>query len=565
MIPGLFALVVFGLLAGGAVRFVRGAHGGHSIDPAVLTRQLVFYGLLYVSMILTATGLVWVFDQLANTAQRSDNRDLAQALSLVVIGLPVFGVLLAFADRRLRGDVEERESVAWSAYLTFASITALIMTMVGAFRVIVDTTDSRTNADFEARNLVLFVIWAGFFITHWVFLRTRHGIRGDLHLAIGSVVGLIPFAIGLAGLLAVLATRLYDDAFDRRAESLGDDVAAWFALFLVGGAVWLGIWIRQYESAPRTEPWYITVLPIGTLAGFVAVLFTTARLAYLVLVWAFGEMPRGSTSDHFDTFPALVAIGATGAGFWLYHRSLLSGEAQRTDAIRSYDYALMGASLVVGAIGAVLIIADLLDDSATDPNGTLAGITVLIVSGSTWAMFASKVVGHEAGEDGLAEIRSSVRRSYLYATLGVAGLAVLIAGISALEGIFEDALDSNIDFDTVVDHREQLAIVLNVGAILWFHALILRSDHRRNDSATPPAPSSHWPSRIVVLGGSGNLLNVSEHPGTTVEYWNRTDTDSSDAPDFNMATLDDALSAQLGDDVLVILDGDTPTVIPFER
>jgi len=61
-----------------------------------------------------------------------------------------------------------------------------------------------------------------------------------------------------------------------------------------------------------------------------------------------------------------------------------------------------------------------------------------------------------------------------------------------------------------------------------------------------------------------STLDLGTHNNTSIEYWHRTDAEARTAP-IALDTLEDALAAQTGDDVLVLLNGDTPTVIPFER
>ncbi len=568
LMTGFIPLIVMGVLAFGIVRLVRRAQGGHPVDAAALTRQAVLYGLLYLTMILTASGAVWAYGELTSTAIQRDNRELAEALALVTLGLPVFTALLTLADHRLRRDEEERSGLGWSTYLTIASITALIGTMVGAYEIVSSLIDTRPRSEFEGKSVITTIIWGAFFATHWMFLRLRHGIRGDLHLAVASLVGLVPLAIGQAGLLAVTTDRLYNEALDRPIEQLRSQSAPWAALFIVGCAVWIAVWLRQYESAPRTEPWYVLVLPIGALAGFVATLGAAARLAYLGLVWIVGDADGVAAPDHFDSTPQLVGIGVTGFIAWFYHRSFLAKESPRTDVLRSYDYLLMVASLLTGVVGALAIVWSLLDDGSTDRNQAIAGVTLLIAGGVTWSRFASHIVSHQTGDAGVDELRSPVRRSYLYTTLGVGGLAVLLAGIGALQRVFEDGLDGVLGTDTLVDQRVQFAMVVILGGVLWLHSLVLRSDQRELEALMPPPPVAHWPSRIIVLGTTQDAsIDVANHPGTSVEYWHRTDGSGLTAPPtaLDIDQLEDALSSQRTDDVLVLLNGDTPTVIPFER
>lgn len=568
ILSGFVPLLVMGLLTLGLVRLVRKTQSDHPIDAAALTRQVILYAMLYLTMVLTASGVVWAYGELTTSAIRRDNRELAEALALIALGLPVFTALLGLADRRLRGDKEERDSFAWSAYLTVASTTALIATLVGGYNAISSLIDDRPSAEFDEKSIITMIIWGAFFAAHWVFLRLRHGVQGDLHLATASLVGLVPLAIGQAGLLAVLGDRLYAEAFDRPIEAIRNQSAPWAALFIVGCAVWIAIWLRQYESAPRSQAWYVLVVPVGALAGFVTLLATSARLAYLALVWFIGDAEGVAAGEHFDTAPALVGIGLTGLTAWLYHRSLLSAERSRTDVMRSYDYLLMGASLVTGVIGAVQIVSSLLIDGPTDQNKALAGVTLLAVGGFTWSRFASHIVDHQTGETGIDELRSAVRRSYLYATLGVGGLAVLIAGIGALQRVLEDGLDGVLSTDSLIEQREQFATVVIVGGVLWFHTLVLRNDQGRLADDAPPPPLAHWPSRIIVLGASNDAsLDLTGHPGTSVEYWHRTGEASGTTPPsaLDIDQLEDALSSQAADDVLVVLNGDTTTVIPFVR
>lgn len=563
---GLVPLLVIGLLLYGVVRLTRRASGAHPVDPAVLTRRIALYGMLYVSMVLTCVGAVLIVDEITATSPRFGNEALAGALALVALGLPVFTALLAFADRRLRSDAHERASAAWSLYFTVASMTSLIAMMVGAYQIISSTIDRSPWNDFSVRSVVMMLAWGAFFITHWVFLRLRHGVRGDVHLAAGSIVGLVALGMGQTGLLAVLLGRIYDDAFDLQTSDLGSESAPWVAMFVVGSAAWIGIWLRQYESAERSQAWYVTVLPVGALAGFVATLATSARVAYLGLVWLVGTTRSSTAADHFESVPALIGIGTTGVVFWLYHRSFINEETRRTSAVQSYDYLLMGASLVSATLGAVLIVSSLLDDGSTDRNLALSGITLLAVGGFTWSRFASTVVASQLGEHGVEELRSPVRRSYLYAVLGIGGFAVLLSGVSALGGVFEDLLDGALGTNTIVDQREQLATVVIVGGVLWFHAVTLRNDHRCLANTEPPPPSQHWPSRIIVLGSPDRIpVAFDRHPNAAVEYWHRTDQAAVSGEPLNLDRLEDLIVAQPGDDVLVLLNGGVPTVIPFER
>lgn len=560
---GFVPLLVLGGLAVGVLKLGRRSRAHGPTDAGQLTRQAIVYGALLLTMVLAASGAVWAYGELTTSVVWRNNGDLAGALALVALGFPSFTALLVTADRKLRRDDAERSSFAWNAYLTAASMGALLGTMIGGVRVLMSFVDPMDTIG--GRDVMMLAVWGLFFATHWGFLRLRHGVETDAHLAIGSVMGFAALFIGQAGLVAVLADRVYDVVFDRGAGELREVSAPWAALFVVGASVWLGIWLRQYEGAPRSELWYVTVLPIGTLVGYVTMLGATARTVYLGVTYVIGDTSDPVAEVHFDELPTVLAIGTTGAISWLYHRWFVAGEAVRSEAIRSYDYLLMGASLITAVVGAVIMVSAIFADPfSRDP--LLAGVTVLMVGGLTWLERTFHVVHHQRGAGRAQEIASWVRRNYLVGIIGLGGLVALFAGIGALEGLFEDTLEGRLGLDSLVDEREVLAIVVVVGLVLWLHAKILRHDIDARAAVTPPPPKADWPSRIIVLGDSHVLpIDLREHADTSVEYWHRTDGTARLASLVDMDRLNDALVDQTGDDVLVLLNGDSTTVIPFER
>lgn len=563
---GFLPLLVFGGLLVGLIRVVRRGQAKHPTDPAQVTRQAAIYGTLLLTMFLSAMGAVWAYHELTTSIVWRNNGDLAGALALVAVGFPTFTVLLVAVDRRLGSDESERSSFAWTTYLVVGSISALIATMIGAFHVLSSLVDPAD--DIAGRDVMMVVVWGAFFAAHWTYLRVRHGIETDAHLSLGTVVGFVPLFIGQVGVAAVLADRVYDAIFDRAASDLRDTSAPWAALFVVGAVVWLGVWLRQYEAAPRTELWYVAVLPIGTLVGYVVMLGAIARLGYLGVSFVIGDASNTSAQEHFDGVPTMLALGATGAISWRYHGWLVTSEHVRSEAIRSYDYLLLAASLVTGVVGAVVVVSALFDDPFSR-NPLLAGLTLLATGGLAWSERALYVAQHENDKldpEGSSEIASWVRRNYLFGTLGVGGLAVLFAGIVAMEGLFEDTLEGRLGFASLIDTRVELAIVGVVGLVLWLHARVLRRDAAERDAVAQAPPKDAWPSRIVVLGDSHVLpIDLREHADTSIEYWHRTDGAQRLASLVDMDLLNDALVEQTGDDVLVLLNDGTTTVIPFER
>lgn len=472
-LSGFLPLTVVVLIGYGVTRVVRGARAIDDSEPGDLARQLVLYGLLFATMTLTASGATWVFGELTSTSGRTDNSGLAQALAFVALGLPAFTALLFLADGRLRSDPHEAQHLSWSAYLNVALATALIVAMVGAYRVIRDGLDAAASID--GADVLMAVLWASLWALHWFVLRSRHGIRGDVHRAVASIVGIVTLGIGNVGLIYVLCDRAYTEITgDPVLERAGPSNNEWAALFAIGIATWIFFWLADFEPATRSEAWYVTVVPAGALPGFVTLLSGGARVLYLLGVWVVGDREQQAAVRHFDELPFLLALVSTGGASWLYHRHVLDVGADRNEPIRSYDYLLMGAALVTAVVGVALVTSGLISERALDKNQTIAGVTFLLLGAPVWSTLWSST--NEACRTGVGELGSQVRRSYLYLAIGAGALTALIAGIGALQGILEQALDGQLGIATIREHSEALATTAVVCGALWLHARRLAHD-----------------------------------------------------------------------------------------
>ncbi len=444
-------------------------------DPSVLARQLALYGLLVVTLLITAFGASWLVS-LAGT-RTFDNTDVAEALALVAIGVPAFTVLLFVATRRL-GQSEERESGVWFLYFNLAALITLIGACVVGVEVVEAWVHPRRGV--EGSGLVQLAIWLSLWALHWVYLRPRFEVPGDLHHAVGTTVGLVPMGIGQAGLTYVALQELYSNAFGRGSIDVPAQASVWIGLFIVGALCWITVWLRSYESAPRTTSWYVTVLPIGTLVGVTACVVSLARMLYLTAVWFAGDPRATEAAVHFDELPALVGAGSAGAISWAYHRALLGEQIERNNVFRTYDYLLLFASVVGVALGLVILVAALFDPGDSR-NLAFTGATFALTGLVLGLDRGHRVHVHRHGPDGIAEVYSTVRRTYFYAVFGIGALVLLGSGVSALQAVFEAILDERLSMDTLVDHREQFATLVIVGAVLAGHAWVALED-RRDDS-----------------------------------------------------------------------------------
>ena len=313
---------------------------------------------------------------------------------------------------------------------------------------------------------------------------TRTGAAFLSRQAIVLATALVVLLVGQAGLIHVAVERLHRGIAGEPVADVRTSSAPWGALFIVAAAVWIGVWLRDYEHGPRTDAWYTVVVPIGTLVGFTASFVSIARLAWLLLVWFFGDPGTNSAFTHFEELSVWVGIGLTGAISHLYHRALLGTDAVRNEAMRAAEFLMLFASVVATTVGTVLVAMALFDPAGVDVNRLFAGLTTAIPGLIVAVWIAQIPITHHNGPAGAAERDSAIRRTYYHAVLGLGILVCLLAGIEALRGIFEDLLDGRATGRTFANHRGELATMFTLLPVLWIHHLAYRADreHAEHES-----------------------------------------------------------------------------------
>jgi len=178
-------LAVFGAIAWAIVRLLGHRRDGDEeaeVDRATSVRRLFVYGLLLVTLILSAVGLTMVGRMLLTSSWSDEERtQFALGLAFTLVAGPAYVFLSRFARGRLRDDEGERASLAWAGYLNTALASSLIVAivMVHEFLSGVFGVD-----EFEWRGIAPVIVWTAVWAMHWFWLRPTYGLPGDLHLAV---------------------------------------------------------------------------------------------------------------------------------------------------------------------------------------------------------------------------------------------------------------------------------------------------------------------------------------------------------------------------------------------
>jgi hypothetical protein len=567
----LMQLAFFGLIAWAIVRLLghRGEGGDEvEVDRATSVRRLFVYGLMLVTLILGAVGATIIGRTLLTSGWSDEERTaLALGLAFTLVAGPSYALLLRFASGRLRDDVGERTSLAWAAYLNIALASSLIVSTVTALHFLEGVFGVD---DFEWRGVAPVLVWAAVWSTHWFWLRRAHGLPGDLHLAVGSLTGLVTMMIGLGGVAYVAGDEIYASVVERLpADHRSPVLGTWLIAAGVGAVVWFWHWLRCYRVAERTSLWHVFVLLLGTLGGLVIAISSSATIAYSTAVWFLGDLRSDLPSEHFEQIPVAAAILLAGIATWQYHRRVLqtAGLVERTEPLRAYDYLMAASGLVATVVGATLALVVLFESIAARATGVpsdvanrlLLSVVLGVIGLPLWWMSWSRIRG-QCDADPSAEIGSLTRRLYLVVLFGVGGLTALISLIVVLFVGIEDLLAGTFGADTLDSCQVGLALLLTVTGIAWYHLGVFRSDRAIAEQAAPaPAHAAHL---VLITPRDGELADVlAAATGATVEAWLRED--DSPMPDIDIDELVARIRDDAGHDVAVVVGPTGADVIPY--
>ncbi len=569
----LIQLAFFGSIAWAIVRLLgHRREGGDEVDVdrATSVRRLFVYGLMLVTLTLGAVGATMIGRTLLTSGWSDEERTaLALGLAFVLVAGPAYALLLRFARGRLRDDVGERTSLAWAAYLNIALASSLIVWTVTAIQFLEGVFGVD---DFEWRGVAPVLVWAAVWSMHWFWLRPAYGLSGDLHLAVGSLTGLVTMMIGLGGVAFVAGDEIYASVVERLpAGHQSSELGAWLIAAGVGAVVWVWHWSRCYRTAERTSVWHVFVLLFGTLGGLVVAISSSATIAYWTAVWYLGNPRSDLPSEHFEYVPVAAAFLMAGMATWQYHRRVLQtgGSVDRSEPLRAYDYLMAASGLVATVVGATLALVALFESIAVratgDPfdvaNRLVLSVVLGVIGLPLWWMSWSRI-RRQCDADPSAEIGSLTRRLYLVVLFGVGGLTALISLIVVLFVGIEGLLDGTFGAETLDSSQVGLALLITVTGIAWYHLGVFRSDRAVAEQASPAPAPPHATHLVLITPRDGELAErLAAATGVTVEAWVRED--DSPMPDIDIDELVARIREDAGHDVAVVVGPTGADVIPY--
>lgn len=501
-------------------------------------RRLYFYAVAFISMEVVLWGLIGLARSIFSDSVGGGVDQLAQALALILVGVPVFGIHWWAAQRSAKQDAGEHASGV-RAFFFYAALLALLVPLVQnglAFlnRLILTAFDlSVSRAVFGgyqslSDNLIAVLmnaLLAAYFIStlraDWQSVKDSASLKltRRIYRYIWVFYSLI---LSIAGVQQILRFLLSPSA----ASSTYYTDEVWFAnglvLILVGVPLWIWTWKTVQDSASekaeRASLLRLGVLYFLSLSGVIFVLSVTGIVVNNLLQMIFGEIT--SFQELMNKISEPLSIGIPLGAVWAYFGNWLKRDLEavpdaprRAGMNRLYTYILTLIGLGATFTGLTMLLSFVID--TTLGSGFWVGnlsrhlassLATLIVGLPLWLltwrpMQAEAFASDDAGDHAR---RSIVRKTYLYLILFIGVVGGMIAAVQLASLLFEALLGAR-PSDFTIDLLNTLQMLILFGGLLAYHWQSLRRD---GIHASENLDKKHADFSVLLIDdGSGSLAS----------------------------------------------------------
>jgi len=474
-------------------------------------RRLYFYAIAIISMEVVVWGIINLLRSIFSADKiTNDASTLAQALSLIFVGVPIFLIHWLWAQRVSAKDDEEK-TASVRAIFFYGILLGTLVPAVQNLLALIDRTflsaanlyvtrailgGSQTWVDNLIAIVVNLLIAAYFWRTLQAEWRTLPETEN-----FAEIRRLYRFIWMLYGLLMVVygAQKALDYAFTLSAGNvlggLGRETAVnSIALLVVGAPIWFFSWkILQdvlADSAEQDSYLRLGVLYLLSLGGVIVVLTAGGNLIYMLLMQALGEGKK--FSEFIQEIGGPISLGVPFAVIWGYYGKWLDQQfafdedaPRRAGKKRLYFYILsflgLGAT-VFAVISLFSVIIDLIftrsylsssgfaSALSTALGALAAGLPLWLL---TWRpvqadALAESLVGDHAR-------RSVIRKTYLYLVLFASVIGGMISGGILIFTLINSALGGGM-VDIARSALNALQVLVWFVVLLLYHLSALRND-----------------------------------------------------------------------------------------
>jgi hypothetical protein len=487
-------------------------------------RRLYFYAVALISLEVVVWGLIGLLRSIFSSRLVNTADVLAQALALVLVGVPIFLFHWLWAQRAARKDEEERSASLRAIFfyavligtlvpvaqnlLAFVNRIALGVSNVPATRALLGGVQTWQD------NLIAIFINGVVALYFWNILRGEWKSLPDIE-NFADVRRLYRYLWLLYGLLMVVygAQQILRYIFYIPVPTylLGEVGREMFvnglSLLIVGTPLWVYTWricqealsVSSPKGAPaeRASNLRLGVLYLLSLGGVITVLSAGGTLLDVVLRWALGETMQGY--EFLQQIGGPISLGVPLAGVWAYYGGWLSRQIRSDEDLtrqagkkRLYYYILSALGLGAAFIGVALVLSfviDLLTSNAfwgdSLRSRLAAALSTLVVGLPLWLMTWRPMQAEAIteGEMGERARRSIIRRTYLYLALFAGVIGGMVSAVALVYQLVNALLSGAPPADFVSSVLNSAQLLALFAVLLIYHLNCMRQDGARADQS----------------------------------------------------------------------------------
>jgi hypothetical protein len=505
-------------------------------------RRLYFYLVAFISIEIVLWGLVGLLRSIVNKTVSGGADALAQALALVLVGVPIFLIHWSWVQRASASEQEEKTASLRAVFL-YAILLATLIPVVQNLLSFIDRSFvqiaglgvSRALRAFSEQTLADNLIAIGIngivaayfwniLRNEWATLRDKENFAdvGRLYRYIWMLYGLLMTAFGAQQILRFIF-YIPGDVLGE----LGREVAVnGLALLLVGTPVWIYAWRVIQDSladpAEMGSTLRLGILYLLALGGVITVIATASMVVNIIITWLLGA---DWTFQYFiQQIGGPVSIGVPLGAVWAYYRYWLNrhieavGDAVRQASMkRLYNYILAFIGLVVAFVGVATLfnfIIDMVTGSdilmSDSMRGSLAtSISSLLVGLPLWLVMWRPMQAEALapGEMGDHARRSVLRKTYLYLALFASVIGGMATAVGLVYQLIRVVLTGNAGGSFVNDILNLTQLLFLFSVVLVYHLNVLRADGASTADALAEKQSTF--NVLVVDSGDGFAQSVN--------------------------------------------------------
>jgi hypothetical protein len=504
-------------------------------------RRLYFYLVAFISIEVVLWGLVGLLRSIVDKSISGGEDALAQALALILVGVPFFLIHWLWAQRVAARDEEEQNASIRAVFL-YAILLATLIPVAQNLLSLIDRSlvelaglgIGRAFSSFSrqtvADNLIAILMNGVVALYFWNVLRSDWAKLTDrqnyadvrrLYRYLWMLYGLLLTVFGAQQIL-----RFLFYAPNGLLGHLGREVAInGMALVVVGTPVWVYSWhiIQNSLSDPAEmgSTLRLVVLYLLSLGGVITVITAAWMVINTLLNVLLGQASSSGEVIQKIGGPLSIAIplGLVWAyyGYWLNRHIQAAGDRVRQASLkRLYNYILAFIGLVVAFVGMATLISFLIDmltgfgivfsDAMRD--SLAASLSSLIVGLPLWLVMWKPMQAEAMaqGELGDHARRSLVRKAYIYLALFASVIGGMATAVGLVYSLLRALLTGNTGTDFASNILNLLQLLFLFGVVLLYHLRVLRADGA--STADSLAERQKEFPLLVVDSGNGFVESV---------------------------------------------------------